>query len=481
MSWVTVIWSAASAVCVTLAVLHLLVWLQDRRARANLVFALTALCQPGLAACEIGMMRAATPEEFGEWLRWTHLPGFGLIAGTVLFVQWYLGTGRIWLGAATVGIRLITLALNFSFHPNINYREIGPLRQVPLFGEQVSALGSFVPNPWMWLAQFTFVLFLLFTVDASLALWRRGRSGDRRRALIVGGGIVLFVLLATSQVVLTLNGILHLPMIASLPFLFTTAAMGYELSRDIWRAAKLERELREQGEELAQISRVASLGELTASIAHEINQPLGAILSNAEAAEMLLESPNPPLAEVRQILGDIRKDDLRASEVIRQVRALVGRREVQMQPLDLQETLSGVVRLIRGDAQRRGVRIFTDLGTPLPPVRGDRAQLEQVLLNLLLNAMDAMKDTPAARRELWLRAAMEGARSVCVSVEDFGHGVPPEKLGRIFDSFFTTKENGMGLGLALSRSIAEAHRGRIVAENRAEGGAVFRLSLPVLA
>ena len=221
------------------------------------------------------------------------------------------------------------------------------------------------------------------------------------------------------------------------------------------------------------------LGEMTASIAHEVNQPLGAILSNTDAAEMLLEHAAPPLGEVRQILSDIRRDDLRASAVITRVRALVGRREVRRMPFDLNGVLLETLKLVTHDAHRRGVSLIHELTDDLPEIHADAVQVEQVLLNLLLNAMEAMKDTPVAFRRLVVRSARKNGDSVEASVEDSGHGIPPEKLGRIFDSFFTTKEGGMGLGLALARSIAEAHGGYLFAENNASTGAIFHLILPV--
>ncbi len=237
--------------------------------------------------------------------------------------------------------------------------------------------------------------------------------------------------------------------------------------------------IEEARQNLAHSMRLALLGELTASIAHEVNQPLGAILSNAEAAEILLEESPPALDEVRQILADIRRDDVRASEVIRHIRALVGKRDTQALPMDLNEIVTEVVRLVSVEAQRRRVTLLCDLAVALPKVHGDRVQIEQVLINLIVNGMDAMAESAPQRRKITVRTALDGVRWLEVSVRDEGHGFPSERLPRIFESFFTTKENGMGLGLALARSIAEAHRGRITAENNADSGATFRLYLPV--
>jgi two-component system, LuxR family, sensor kinase FixL len=231
--------------------------------------------------------------------------------------------------------------------------------------------------------------------------------------------------------------------------------------------------------DLAHASRVAVLGELTASIAHEINQPLGAILSNADAAELLLESESPPLDEVRKILADIRSDDVRASEIIRHIRLLTRKHAMQMASLDVNEIVAEVVRLMETEAQRRNVSLRTELTAAPAAIFGDRVHLQQVLMNLVLNGMEAMAGTAETERRLFVRTATTKDRGVQVSVTDSGGGIPPEKLPRLFDSFFTTKESGMGLGLAIARSIIDAHHGRISAENNSDGGATFRFDLPV--
>ncbi len=247
------------------------------------------------------------------------------------------------------------------------------------------------------------------------------------------------------------------------------------IGRDITDRKRAEEATRN----LAHAARLAVAGELTASIAHEINQPLGAILSNADAAEMLLERPHPPLDEIRQILGDIRRDDQRASEVIQHLRALLRKRELEIHPLDLNDLITEVLRLASADGQRRRVHFVREFSANLPLVPGDRVHLQQVILNLLLNAMDAMADTPIPRRRVTLRTSPAAGGGVTVAVIDTGSGIDPERLSHIFDSFFTTKKEGMGLGLSIARSIIEAHHGSLTVANNADGGAIFSFTLPV--
>jgi PAS domain S-box-containing protein len=230
---------------------------------------------------------------------------------------------------------------------------------------------------------------------------------------------------------------------------------------------------------LMESSRLTLLGELTASIGHEISQPLGAILSNADALDLLLEQESPPLDEIRQAVADIRRDDLRASEIIHSIRSLLSGRGVRMTLLEPNEVVRDIVQLVKNEAGKRNGFIRVDLAPGIPAVSGDRAQLQQVLLNFILNGLDAMEEVPSYRREIVVRTALIETSFAEFSVSDSGHGISEEKLSRIFDSFFTTKKRGMGLGLAITRSIAEAHGGSVSAENNSVSGATFRFKLPI--
>jgi PAS domain S-box-containing protein len=611
MNWVTIIWAMVAAACLTLAVLHGLVWWRQREALASLLFSLTAAATAAQAGTELWAMLAQTTGEFGRALWWAHLPFWVVLVSLVGFVRLYLRAGRRWLAWTVCGLRTLALILNFVFSPNVNYREITALRHVQFLGSSVSVpVGT--PNPWMMVGQLGSLLFIIFVADATLTLWRRG---GRRQAVALGGVILFFVAVAAVEPVLVFWGIVQMPITISLFYMGVVAGMGFELSRDVIRAAQLARELQmseaglresqrrlelaaaivdssddailsktlegtittwnagaekmygysaaemigrdvstlapddlksevmdilrnlrlgenvdhletlrvtkdgrtidvsitispirnergvvigastiarditdrkraeneaqQQRQELAHLSRVTMLGELSGSMAHELNQPLMAILSNAQAAQRFMAHDNIDLDEVREILADIVEQDNRAGEVIRRLRLLLKKGEVQVQPLDVNDAVREVLKLIRGDLANQGVTAHTELGPELPRVKGDRVQLQQVLLNVLMNACDAMNENAPGDRQMVVRTELSDGADVRFSVSDRGAGVDPAKLEEVFDPFFSTKTHGLGLGLSVCRSIISAHGGKLWAVNNPEGGATFCFTLPV--
>ena len=604
-SWVTIIWSMSAAMSLTLGAVHVVVWLQDRRAWANFAFSMTALAVAIFGACEFGLMHTDSVDRFGALMRWGHVPLFALVAGVVGFVGSYFGTGRWWLGYAAVGVRLVSLVLNFIFAPNLNYREISGLKQIEFLGDRVWVVAQGVPSHWTRIAELSSLLVLIFVVDASLALWRKGGREARRRAAVVGGSITLFVVIAAVVASLVHTGLLHIPYLLSFPFLAIVMAMGYELSRDMIRAARMADELRENAEsmslaagaaqlalwrwdivhdviwvspygrhlygipegdsislprfldtlhpddreatrqavrrsledtggfraeyrvmlpggvvrwigaqgkvefngsrapvrmrgvsidvterkaaeleagqhraELMHLTRVTTLSELSGSLAHELNQPLAIILSNAQAAQRLLVQAPPDVAEVREILTDIVAEDRRAGEVIQRLRALLKRGETVLLPLSLNDVITEVLQLTNAELIERGVTVVRNLGADLPTIGGDRVQLQQVVLNLILNGADAMTVNASGARRLHVTTARHN-NAVRASVRDEGCGLPAD-VERLFEAFFTTKAQGLGLGLAICRSIIIAHQGRLWAEPHPERGAIFYLEVPAM-
>jgi len=527
-----------------------------------------------------------------------------LLLALAAFMYHYLDAGWRWLAITAIGIRLVSLVLNFTTGVNLNYREVTSLAKVPLFGETVS-IGVGAPNPWMAVGQLSAALLCLFFAHASWMAWRRGQ---RAAALIVGGSFIFLIVAGVGHAILVYWGFGDpAPSTLSLFALGVVAIMGYTLSADLLRAKRLVVELSEREREadlvadaanlgtwtrdivgdrlvmsrklremfgftaderlsteqvvqrihfadreafrdrlsqaarrrgdyqnefrlvlpesrgelrwiaalgrvdfdakgkpvrsrgaciditarkhaeqemlrlrqdIAHVGRVSVMGQISAALAHEINQPLGAILRNAEAAALFMQHESPDLHEISAILEDIRKDDQRASAVIDRIRALLRHEEVAMTTLNVREVLGDVATLLRPDATARHVALEFGIPADLPGVHGDQVQIQQVLLNLILNGMDSLEGVRDRPRSVVVTARRDGPVSVEISVSDSGCGIDDAHFDRIFDPFFTTKVKGIGMGLSISRGLIQAHGGRLWAENTAIG-ATFRFTLPI--
>jgi signal transduction histidine kinase len=235
---------------------------------------------------------------------------------------------------------------------------------------------------------------------------------------------------------------------------------------------------RQRMAELAHMNRYSTAGELTASIAHEINQPLGSILTNAETAQEMLTSPRPDIEELKEIVDDILEDDRRASEVIRRMRSLLRKAPFELKQFDFSKLVQETVEFLSALALGRKVELESFIMPVALPIVGDRIQLQQVILNLVVNATDAMADMPSENRRISIKTA-RADNFAELTVSDSGPGIPLDKLKKVFEPFFTSKAKGMGMGLSIARTIMEAHNGQISAENRPSGGALFRIRLPL--
>ena len=461
-----------AAASLSIAGVYLFVWLQQRESRAYLMFVFLAISTAGIAATELWMMQTTTIGEFGTALRWFHVPICTAIFACVGFVYYRFGSRRLWLGWTACGLRFLALIINFVQDPNINYLEISQLERIEFLGESISMVEG-VPNPWMLLPQLGLVFLAIYVFDATLSAWRR----DKDRIILWLGGVLVFLVVAGStNVILVFWEILQIPVFVTPFFMGFIIVMGIELGMGMLRATRLEREAAAQKSQLAHLSRASALSELSASLAHELNQPLGVILSNAEAAQMLLRKDAPDIDEIQEILDDIVGADRRAAGVITHLRGLLQQRELELEEVALKDSINETLSLLRGELSIYGVKLDLDIDEDLPRVQADRILLVQVMLNLITNAIDAVAENPPGKRKVKI-ATISDAKTIETTVSDNGCGLPDDPA-QVFNPYFTTKASRLGMGLAITQSIVTAHGGNVWADTDATGYTAFHLSLP---
>ena len=610
MDWIDIGWTGMAAACLTLALIHLLVWNKQREHGAHIAFSLTAFAVATVGTFELALLRADSVESYATLLRWVHVPLVVLFAALVAFVRLHLGAGRAWLGHLAWGLRLVALIPDFTTGINLNYVSIARMHDVeaPWGASFMRPEGT--GNPWMAVGQLSSYVLLAFFADAAISAWRDRNHPARAKVIRICSSLALFVLASSLWNLAVVAGALPMPLAVLPAFTCVLMVMGYELGGDVVRAAQLAKDLtlvqgtlreseqriedavlaagfglwdwhlvrretwlsprarelldvadepftwghflqriepldrefvqstldrvrksggnfliecrvvhadnatrwllvrgqaecgREgkavrlrgvlvdatdrkrlehesavQRDELAHLSRVALLAELSGSLAHELNQPLTAILSNAQAAQRFMAQQPPDLDEVRESLANIVESDKRAGEVIRRLRAMLRKEPAEFRPIDLNEIVQDVLRIVRSDLLNKSVDVHLDLHPGLPGGEGDRVQLQQVLLNLIVNASDAMRERLSGR-ELTVATRPATAGGMEISVSDLGRGIPEADLERIFSPFVTSKADGMGLGLAVCRTIIDSHGGRLWASNNRGAGATLRFWLP---
>ena len=430
------------------------------------------------------MMKSQDVASYARLIQWENVSVFFLLVSLVWFVQIRLGSGRAWLAILITLLWTASLVINFGSSHSIVFSVIEHLAVYATPWGETYAVAVGNANPWVLVPNIASLLIVAFVADAGLRSWR---GGERRRAVLVGGSAVVFMLLGGIHAPLVDIGWLKAPYMISFAYLAIVFAFAYELADSGRQASLLAQEraqalsdAREAHEDFDRLARASLLGELVTGIAHELNQPLAAILTNAQTAKRLLSAPKFDLEELRAIVEDVIRDDKRAGEVIHRLRSMLEKRPSQREPVSLATLVRETTDLMRADFQTDRIQLTLDAGDPTWQVVADRVGLQQVLLNLLSNAIRALGQVPEVRRRLRVSIERQG-EALCLCVADSGPGIPQDEREHLFDSFYTSRSGSLGMGLALCKRIVEAHGGAIEAGDSRSGGAEFRVTLPMAA
>jgi signal transduction histidine kinase len=465
----TIMWCMAAA-ALTLGIVDLRVWSAERGDRAYLMLGVVSVAVAVLARIEVGWMSAVNVTAYNEWVRWSLVLNSVVLISTVLFVHFYLSASRFWLLWAAILSSLLVLFENLLSPANA----IG-ISETHFLGEQLAVAAQAVQRPWALLGRaVNCVLVIAFVVDAAFRSRRNERPNAKSALCVIAGpGFCL----AGAQIVSL--GMLRIPLPTAPLLLIMIVVLALDASRRVLPNRRAQAELMKLRGEVARAGRMTALGQLASSLAHELSQPVAAILRNAEAAALYMDRPTPDFNEFRAIVADVHKDAQRAGDVITRMREFMKRRTLVTHPLQLDALVQEVFSLVHADAQARQVELSCSIAPGLPLVAADRVHLSQVLLNLVINGMDALQASEGLAKSVVIGAKRSAAGQIEVAVTDSGPGISPDVIDRVFDPFFTTKAGGMGMGLAISRTIVEAHGGRLWAERCKGGwGTTFRFTLP---
>jgi signal transduction histidine kinase len=458
-----------------LGLVHLLFWLNNRQVTAYLLSALMGLSAAVSAMLELAMMTTQSLVTYSELLRWVNLAIFMILVPMVWFVYQYFHTGRRWLAITITVLWIIAIIINFLSPGNLTYHHLVELNREVLFWGEPFTLPVGVINPWKLLADIASLLILLYIVDATYKLWQQ-RGGEK--TWIVGVAIVFFILAAGVHTPLVDARLVSTPYMISFSYLAIVFVLSYQVVMDAIRSAQYKLELQKARRRLDQHGQADLLGEYSVMLSHELNQPLTAILSNAQAAQRYLDSDSPELSEVKNILDDIVRDDQRASEIIKRIRVLLKNEEVKKERFDLNAAIREVIDMLSNEIKENDFHVTEHYASEILPVYTGRIEIQLVMLNLMSNALKVMKDSFNKKRRLSVRTSIVD-HAAQVEIADTGPGISSERLDSLFERFVSDGSDGLGLGLSICRRIIEHLGGRIWAQNAETGGAVFTFTVPL--
>ena len=455
--------------------IHLLFWFRNRSLHAYLLSSLMAFSAGVSAMLELGLLLTESLDTYRVLMLWENVAIFMILVPMVWFIQAYFGTGRRWLAIIITLLWILGILANFLSPHSLTFSEVNELQRLTTGWGEAFTIPLGTENPWKLLVDIASLLILVYVGDAAVRLWRQR---GQRTALVIGGGIIFFILLAGIHTPLVDAGVIATPYMISFAFLAIVISMSYQLAVDAMRAAQYAQELLQSQHAVERLARANLLGELSSTLAHELNQPLSAILSNAQAGRRLLDSEPAKLADIGAILDDIVHDDRRAADIIQRLRKLLQTGEAVHEPLDINAVLEEAIGLLSGEISHQQVTPALEFGNGLPDVLAGRIEIQQVVINLVTNALNALRDTPIDRRQLVIQTRRHND-NVTITIRDNGRGISANDLPRVFEAFFTRTPDGLGLGLAIARRIIEAYGGRLLAESTATGGATFTFTLPI--
>lgn len=466
-SYLVVIATACATACFMLALMHLIIWVLSGREITYLLSTVMAFAAGVTAIIDLLQLTSPDKATYVLMSQYMHVALFVLLISLIAFVRAYLNAGPLWLIAVITVLWSITVIQSMVLPNGVIHADITELVPAETPWGEIYYIATGPLNPGKYVADVAVVLILVFL---GMAVMEASRRGQRKRTMLVAGSGALFIVIAATLAIMQDSGIVSIPLVIPSTFLIVIAALTYKIVDEAFasKSAALE---------VAQLRRALTLGEMVGGLTHEINQPLSAILSNAQAARRFLAEPGVDLDEIREIVEDIITDNKRASGIIGGFRNMLEKNTRTDSTADVHATVRAAFDLVKGECHAGDVSVRIDLQPKHRRVLADPIEVEQVLVNLLLNAIRAVATSEFRDRRVSI-ACREDGRVAEFSVKDRGPGFDNESTDQLFEPF-VSKNSSLGLGLTVCRRIVERCGGRIWAERRQGGGAAFRFTLPL--